>query len=281
MLLHIHPDNPNPRHIKTVIECLLDGGVIIYPTDTIYGLGCDIFQHKAIERIARIKNVDPAKAQLSFVCYDLSDLSKYTKSISTPLYRLLKNYLPGPYTFILPASKEVPKILHSKKSTIGLRVPDNNIARTIVQDLNHPLLSASLPGEMVEEYTDPELMHDNFEKLVDIVIDGGIGGMVPSTVVDCTQDSYEVIRQGAGESGWRIFFNIVKNQGHIVLMPCISYHYVFQKNLHNRELIIIQLRISQTKLQFIYIRNRIKQAQLSSVQYYNSCGDICISHVSQ
>ncbi len=198
MLLTIHPDNPNARHIKTVIECLLDGGVIIYPTDTIYGLGCDIFQPKAIERIARIKNIDPAKAQLSFVCYDLSDLSKYTKSISTPLYRLLKNYLPGPYTFILPASKEVPKILHSKKNTIGLRVPDNNIARTIVHELSHPLLSASLPGEMVEEYTDPELMHANFEKLVDIVIDGGIGGMVPSTVVDCTKDEYEVIREGLG-----------------------------------------------------------------------------------
>ena len=198
MLLTIHPDNPNARHIKTVIECLLDGGVIIYPTDTIYGLGCDIFQPKAIERIARIKNIDPAKAQLSFVCYDLSDLSKYTKSISTPLYRLLKNYLPGPYTFILPASKEVPKILHSKKNTIGLRVPDNNIARTIVHELNHPLLSASLPGEMVEEYTDPELMHANFEKLVDIVIDGGIGGMTPSTIVDCTKDEYEVIREGAG-----------------------------------------------------------------------------------
>lgn len=198
MLLQIHPDNPNPRHIKTVIECLLDGGVIIYPTDTIYGLGCDIFQHKAIERIARIKQIDPAKAQLSFVCYDLSDLSKYTKSISTPLYRLLKNYLPGPYTFILPASKEVPKILHSKKSTIGLRVPDNRIAQTIVKELNHPILSASLPGEMVEEYTDPEIIYENFQNLVDIVVDGGIGGMIPSTIVDCTGDVYEVTRQGAG-----------------------------------------------------------------------------------
>ncbi|MCK9401897.1 MAG: L-threonylcarbamoyladenylate synthase [Chitinophagaceae bacterium] len=198
MFLTIHPDNPNPRHIKTVIECLLDGGIIIYPTDTIYGLGCDIFQHKAIERIARIKNIDPAKAQLSFVCYDLSDLSKYTKSISTPLYRLLKEHLPGAYTFILPASKEVPKILHSKKNTIGLRVPDNTIARTIVRELGHPLLSASLPGEMVEEYTDPELMYENFHKLVDIVIDGGIGGMIPSTVIDCTKDTYEVIREGAG-----------------------------------------------------------------------------------
>ena len=199
MLLTVHPDNPNPRHLKTIIECLLNGGVIIYPTDTIYGLGCDIFQHKAIERSARIKQVDPAKAQLSFVCYDLSDLSKYTKSISTPLYRLLKTYLPGPYTFILPASKEVPKILHSKKNTIGLRIPDNLIARTIVEELGHPLLSASLPGDMVEEYTDPSFMYDRFHKLVDIVVDGGIGGMIPSTIIDCTKDSYEVIREGAGK----------------------------------------------------------------------------------
>lgn len=199
MLLHIHPANPHPRHIKTVVECLLDGGIIIYPTDTIYGLGCNIFHQKAIERVARIKQVDAQKAQLSFVCYDLSDLSKYTKSISTPLYRLLKSYLPGPYTFILPASREVPKILQSKKSTIGLRVPDNNIARTIVHELAHPILSATLPGEMVEEYTDPELIYENFKNLVDIVIDGGSGGMIPSTIVDCTKDEYEVIRQGAGE----------------------------------------------------------------------------------
>jgi tRNA threonylcarbamoyl adenosine modification protein (Sua5/YciO/YrdC/YwlC family) len=199
MLLHIHPDNPNARHIKTVVECLLDGGVIIYPTDTIYGLGCDIFQHKAIEKICKIKNIDVAKANLSFVCYDLSDLSLYTKSISTPLYRVLKNYLPGAYTFILPASKAVPKILHSKKNTIGLRVPDNEIAKTIVQQLNHPILSASLPGEMVEEYTDPELMYENFNHLVDIVIDGGIGGYIPSTIIDCTKDEFELVRQGAGE----------------------------------------------------------------------------------
>src|SRR5438067_12494022 len=122
MLIRIHPDNPQERHIKQVVDVLKNGGVVIYPTDTIYGLGCDIYQHKAVERICRIKNVDPQKAQLSFVCYDLSDLSKYTKSISTPLFRLLKSHLPGPYTFILPASKEVPKILQSKKSTIGLRV---------------------------------------------------------------------------------------------------------------------------------------------------------------
>ena len=202
MLLHINTENPNKRHINTIVDCLKNGGIIIYPTDTIYGLGCDIFHQKAIERIARIKNVLPQKAQLSFICYDLSDLSKYTKSISTPLYRLLKEYLPGPYTFILPASKEVPKILQSKKNTIGLRVPDNNIAREIVKQLEHPILSATLPGEMVEEYTDPELIHENFKILVDIVIDGGIGGTIPSTIIDCTKDEYEVIRMGAGE--WSI-----------------------------------------------------------------------------
>ncbi len=199
MLLTLHPDNPNPRHLRTIADCLLSGGIVIYPTDTIYGLGCDIFQHKAVERIARIKGIDPVKAQLSFVCYDLSDLSQYTKSISTPLYRLLKHYLPGPFTFILPASKEVPKILQSRKSTIGLRVPDNEITRQIVRELKHPILSASLPGDMVEEYTDPEIIHDKFGKLVDIVVDGGIGGMIPSTIVDCTTDEYTVIREGAGE----------------------------------------------------------------------------------
>lgn len=198
MLLHLHPDNPQPRNIKTIVECLLDGGVIIYPTDTIYGLGCDIFQHKAVERICRIKQVDPAKAQLSFVCYDLSDLSNYTKSISTPLYRMLKNYLPGPYTFILPASKQVPRILKSKKDTIGLRIPDNNIARSLVRELGHPILSSSLPGDMVEEYTDPEMIHDKFEKLVDIVVDGGIGGILPSTIIDCTGEEPIVIRKGLG-----------------------------------------------------------------------------------
>jgi tRNA threonylcarbamoyl adenosine modification protein (Sua5/YciO/YrdC/YwlC family) len=198
MLLHVHPVNPQPRQIKTIVECLLDGGVIIYPTDTIYGLGCDIFQHKAIERICRIKQIDPQKAQLSFICSDLSDLSRYTKSISTPLYRMLRSHLPGPYTFILPASKEVPKILQSKKNTIGLRVPDNKIAHSVLQELGHPILSASLPGNMVEEYTDPELMHDNFGKLVDLVVDGGTGGMIPSTIVDCTRDTYELIRMGAG-----------------------------------------------------------------------------------
>lgn len=199
MLLEVHPLNPNPRHVRMITECLMDGGLIIYPTDTIYGLGCDIFQQKAIEKVCRIKQVDPHKAQLSFICHDLSDLSQYTKGISTPLYRILKSYLPGPFTFILPASKEVPKILQSKKNTIGLRIPNNNIALTIVEQLGHPILSASLPGDMVEEYTDPATMYEKFGNQVDIVIDGGAGGMTPSTIIDCTKDSYEVIREGAGE----------------------------------------------------------------------------------
>ena len=198
MLLHIHPVDPQPRLVKQVVDCLKNGGIIAYPTDTIYGLGCDIFQHKAIERICKIKNVDPQKVQLSFICRDLSNLSDYTKSIDTPLYRMLKTHLPGPYTFILPASKQVPKILQSKKSTIGLRVPDNTICQDILQELGNPILSTSFPGEMVEEYTDPEMIHEKFEQLVDIVVDGGIGGMVPSTIIDCTTDEWKVIREGLG-----------------------------------------------------------------------------------
>ena len=198
MLLHIHPENPQPRQIKTVVDCLQRGGIIIYPTDTIYGLGCDILQQKAVERICRIKKVDPKKAQLSFICSDLSHLSDYAKQLPTTTFRLLKEYLPGPYTFILPASKMVPKILQSKKDTIGLRIPDNKIALAIVNELGRPVLSASLPGEMVEDYTDPEIMHENFRNEVDIVIDGGIGGITPSTVIDCTKEEYEIIRQGAG-----------------------------------------------------------------------------------
>jgi tRNA threonylcarbamoyl adenosine modification protein (Sua5/YciO/YrdC/YwlC family) len=198
MYLTLHPQNPQERNIQTITECLLSGGIIIYPTDTIYGLGCDIFQHKAIERICRIKNIDPAKAQLSFVCYDLSDLSMYSKSISTPLYRVLKNHLPGPYTFILPASKMVPKILKSRKNSIGLRVPDNLIARTIVQRLGHPVLSTSLPGEWVEEYTDPEIIYEHFKNQVDIVVDGGPGNIIPSTIIDYTSGEAAVVRKGAG-----------------------------------------------------------------------------------
>ena len=198
MILRIHPDNPQERLIKQVAECLLDGGVIIYPTDTVYGFGCDIFQTKAIERICRIKGIDPIKANLSFVCSDLSDLSKYARAISTPHYRFIKSHIPGPFTFILNASKEVPKILKSKKDTIGLRVPDHKIIHALSSKLGHPILSSSLPGDMVEEYTDPELIFEKFEKLVDIVIDAGPGGMSYSTIVDLTEDEPVIIRQGMG-----------------------------------------------------------------------------------
>lgn len=201
MLLKIHPDDPQSRLIRIVVEHLQSGGIIIYPTDTIYGLGCDILQQKAIERICQIKNVDPKKAQLSFICSDLSHLSEYAKQTNNSIYRLLREYLPGPYTFILPASKMVPRILQGKKDTIGLRIPDNRIAMAIISELGRPILSASLPGQVVEDYTDPEIMHENFRNLVDVVVDGGIGGTVPSTIVDCTSGAPKIIREGLGE--WR------------------------------------------------------------------------------
>jgi tRNA threonylcarbamoyl adenosine modification protein (Sua5/YciO/YrdC/YwlC family) len=201
MLIHIHPVDPQERLIKQVVAVLRQGGIIIYPTDTIYGLGCDIYQQKAIERICQIKNVSPGKANLSFVCYDLSDLSHYARQLPTPVYRTLKQYLPGPYTFLLQASKEVPKLLKTKKNTVGIRVPDNTIARCIVKELGNPILSATLPGDFVEDYTDPEIIHDRFEKLADLVIDGGIGGMMPSTVIDFTGNEPQIIREGAGPWG--------------------------------------------------------------------------------
>lgn len=199
MLISIHPVNPQARLIKQVAGCLKEGGIIIYPTDTIYGLGCDIHHPKAIERICRIKNIDPKKSHLSFICRDLSHLSDYTKSIDTPLYRVLKTCLPGPYTFVLPASKQVPKLLKSKKETIGLRVPDNVICQAVLEELGNPILSASLPGGIVEEFTNPEIIYEIFGNQVDFVIDGGPGGIIPSTVIDCTTDEWTVLREGLGE----------------------------------------------------------------------------------
>lgn len=199
MLLHIHPDNPQQRNIQTVVDSLRRGGVIIYPTDTIYGLGCDIYNTDAIERICRIKNIDPKKAQFSFICSDLGHINDFTKTIDKPTFRLLKQLLPGPYTIILEASKQVPKMLKTKKDTVGIRVPDHEICQAIVKELGHPIMSVSLPMDAeVEYYTDPEIMHDLFEKQVDIVIDGGPGGIIPSTVIDCTQGEPELVRKGAG-----------------------------------------------------------------------------------
>jgi tRNA threonylcarbamoyl adenosine modification protein (Sua5/YciO/YrdC/YwlC family) len=200
MLLHIHPADPQARNIKTAVDCLRSGGVIIYPTDTIYGLGCDIYNAAAIERICRIKNIEPKKAQFSFVCDSLGNLSKYAKSVNTPVFRLLKKALPGPYTFILEASREVPKLLKTKRDTVGIRIPANKICHAIVTELGHPIMSASLPMDAdVDYYTDPEMMHERFGKLVDIVIDGGHGGITSSTVIDCTGPQPILAREGAGD----------------------------------------------------------------------------------
>ena len=198
MLISIHPTNPQPRQLAIIKDCLESGGIIAYPTDTIYGLGCDIFHPEAVAKICAIKKVNPEKAQLSFICSDLSHLSNYAKSIDNSLFRILKSTLPGPFTFVLPASKEVPKILQNKKKTIGLRIPDNKIALAIIETLGHPILSASFPGENIEDYTDPEIIQEHWGKQIDIVIDGGIGGIIPSTVVDCTTDEYIILRQGLG-----------------------------------------------------------------------------------
>ncbi|MFV0604341.1 MAG: L-threonylcarbamoyladenylate synthase [Niabella sp.] len=199
MLINIHPKDPQPRLLKQVVETLKTGGVIVYPTDTIYGLGCDIYQPKAIEKISRIKGIDPKKAQFSIVCSDLSHLSTFAKQISNANFRTLKEYLPGPYTFVMPASKQVPKILQGRKDTIGLRVPDNKITIQLIKELGNPILSTSLPGENVEEYTDPEIIFENYKNLVDIVVDGGIGGTIPSTVLSLQEGEFEVIREGAGQ----------------------------------------------------------------------------------
>jgi tRNA threonylcarbamoyl adenosine modification protein (Sua5/YciO/YrdC/YwlC family) len=200
MLLHIHPDNPQERNIRTAVDALKSGAVIVYPTDTIYGLGCDIYNTEAIERICRIKKTDPKKAQLSFVCNDLSQLSHFTKSIDTPVFRILKRALPGPYTFILEASRQVPKMLKTKKDTVGIRVPDHEITQALVKQLGNPIMSVSLPMDLdVEYYTDPELIHDHYEKHVDLVIDSGIGNVSFSTVIDCTSGIPELVRAGAGE----------------------------------------------------------------------------------
>lgn len=200
MLIKIYPENPNAKHIDQVVQCLQKGGIIIYPTDTVYGLGCDITNQKAIERICKIRGINPAKAQFSFICSDLSHLADYTKPIDTATFRMLKKALPGPFTFIFNASGRVPKLIHANKKTVGIRVPDNAIAREIVQVLGNPILSTSIhdEDEILEYSTDPELIHEKYQDLVDIVIDGGYGGNEASTVVDLTQGEPEVIREGKG-----------------------------------------------------------------------------------
>lgn len=201
MLLPIHPVNPEPRKIKMVVDCLVQGGVIVYPTDTLYTFGCDYSHQEARNRIAQIKKIKGKKKDFSLVCYDLSHISQYTQPISSSVFRLMKGSLPGPFTFILKANKHVSKIFDYKKTTIGIRVPDNIIARTLVKELGKPLLSTSVHDEeddMLEYMTDPQQIHARYQDIVDIVIDGGAGTRQASTVVDVSTEEVQIIRQGKG-----------------------------------------------------------------------------------
>ncbi|MGN0032361.1 MAG: L-threonylcarbamoyladenylate synthase [Candidatus Limimorpha sp.] len=200
MLLQIHPKNPNPRHIKMIIECLNDDGVIIFPTDTIYGIGCGINSNKAFERIAQIKGVRKEKANFSFIFHDLSMLSQFTKPISNDLYKLMKRNLPGAFTFIVDANNNIPKLFQSKKKTIGIRIPDQPIITNIVREFGSPIMTTSIldEDEISGFLTDPEEIYDRYKDRVDIVIDGGFGDNQESTIVDCTDNEIVVTRQGKG-----------------------------------------------------------------------------------
>jgi tRNA threonylcarbamoyl adenosine modification protein (Sua5/YciO/YrdC/YwlC family) len=200
MLVKIYPENPNPKEIRLVVDILKRGGIIIYPTDTVYGLGCDITNAKAVEIITRFKGVKIEKSNLSFICSDLSQLSEFTKPLSNQTFKLLKNYLPGPFTFILNANSNVPKYFKGKKKTVGVRIPDNSIIIEIVRELGNPIMSTSIhdEDELLEYSTDPELIHEKFSDFADVVIDGGYGQNVPSTIVDCTGEDPFVVRQGKG-----------------------------------------------------------------------------------
>jgi tRNA threonylcarbamoyl adenosine modification protein (Sua5/YciO/YrdC/YwlC family) len=201
MLVKIYPNNPNEKQLEEVVACLRNGGLIIYPTDTVYGLGCDIYQAKAIEKLCKLRNIKPEKANLSFICADLSHLSDFVKPIDNAVYRVLKHALPGPFTFILNANNKVPKLMHSNKKTVGIRVPDNEIARSIVKLLGNPIVSTSIhdDDEVIEYSTDPELIYEKYKDLVDMVIDGGYGELQASTVVDYTSDEPVILRQGKGD----------------------------------------------------------------------------------
>jgi Sua5/YciO/YrdC/YwlC family protein len=199
MLIKLYDESPNPRVLQKIANALRDGGLIIYPTDTVYAIGCDIFHARAVEKICKLKREDSRKANLSFICPDLSQLSEYAK-VDTPTFKLLKRNLPGPFTFILDGSNRLPK-LFKQKSTVGIRIPDNSIAQALVRELGNPLMSMTLhdQDDQIEYTTDPELIEERYGNLVDMVIDGGIGGIVESTVVDCTQEELQVLRQGKGK----------------------------------------------------------------------------------
>ena len=200
MFVKIYNENPNEREITKIVEILKRGGVIIYPTDTVYGLGCDIFNSKAVERLAQIKGVRLDKANFSFCCYDLSHISDFAKPINNSTYKIMKQNLPGPFTFILEANSNVPKLFKSKKKTVGIRVPNNNICRELVKELGNPIVTTSIKDDdKIKEYTtDPEDIYEKYGNLVDAVIDGGTSLNIPSTIVSCFGNDFEIIRQGAG-----------------------------------------------------------------------------------
>jgi len=202
MKIKMYEQNPDPRNIQKIVEVLQHGGVIIYPTDTVYGMGCDIFKARAIERVARIKGIRADKSKFSFICSDLSHLSDFASHVDNPTFKLMKAYLPGPYTFILHASHKVPKPIKNNRKTVGIRIPDNNIILEIVRALGHPILTTSLKvdDDILEYPTDPELIYETYRDLVDIVVDGGYGGIEPSTVIDCTGDEPLIIRDGLGKA---------------------------------------------------------------------------------
>ncbi len=201
MLLTINPHNPEGRKIRQAVDIMESGGVIIYPTDTVYALGCDMLNAKAVDRICRLRQLDPVKANLSIVCRDISEVSEFTQQIDNQIFRVMKKNLPGPFTFILNSNNQVPKLFKNRKRTIGIRMPHNNIALALVEALGHPMLTASLKAddEVLEYLTDPLDIHEAYQKLTDLVIDGGPGGNLPSTVVDCTGAEPLIIREGAGD----------------------------------------------------------------------------------
>ncbi len=203
-LLRIHPLNPEMRKINRVVQCLRDGGLIIYPTDTVYGLGCDLMNRRAIERLCQVRHIKPEKLNLSFICHDISEVAKYVKRLDTPLFKIMKKVLPGPYTFIFESSSAVPKILGVNKKTVGIRVPAHAIPLLLVRELGNPLINASIKsGDVVQEYTtDPEEIHRQYLHQVDMVIDAGAGGNIPSTILDCTGEEVEIVREGLGPVIW-------------------------------------------------------------------------------
>lgn len=198
MLIKLYSENPNQKDVGKVVSILQEGGLVIYPTDTIYAIGCDALDMRAVERICRLKGVNPEKSNLSIICYDLSSISEYAK-VDNSAFKLIRDSLPGPYTFILPTNSGLPK-LFKKRKEVGIRMPNNPVIREICRELGHPMLSMSVHYDADEpEYTtDPELIHEKYEGQVDIVIDGGFGGLEGSTVVDCTAEPFEVVRQGKG-----------------------------------------------------------------------------------